>query len=192
VADRLVTKETFGGTIHRQDILTKGRREKMMKKAIMVMVLVLVIAVPLAVLAGCGSESKTETETSSTSDLEKQVDTALRQAYQGNGQALVNLLPPDMREQYGELFTQGMPENGGIIEAHYRTEQTDATHAIVYFWGTVEYEVGGQKQSETITEAEAQPLPMVLQDGQWYIDINTMMQQVQQQMQQQPGTTQTP
>jgi hypothetical protein len=161
----------------------------MMKKVIMVTVLALIIAVPLAILAGCGGGSKTDTGTASTSDLEKQVDNALRQAYQGNGDALVNLLPPDMRAQYGELFTQGMPENGAILEANYRTDQTDATHAIVYFWGTVEYEVSGQKQTESITEAEAQPLPMVLQDGQWYIDINTMMQQVQQQS---SGTTQTP
>jgi hypothetical protein len=79
------------------------------------------------------------------------------------------------------MFTQTAPTNGSIIEAHYRTDQTDATHAIVYFWGTVQYEADGQMQTNAISRDNPESLPMVFQDGQWYIDTITMVQRAQQQ-----------
>jgi hypothetical protein len=165
-----------------------------MKKAVLIVVLALLVAVPLFVLAGCGGKKEAETTekgAETTSDLEKLVDNAMRQYYQGNPQPMVDLISPDLRDQYGELFTQGMTEGATLTETHYRTEQVDATHANVYFWGTLEIEVNGQKQTETLTEAEAQALPMVKKDGQWYIDMDAMMQRMQQQMQQSSGTSGT-
>jgi hypothetical protein len=164
-----------------------------MKKAIVITVLVMVIAVPLTVLVGCGGGNKSDTGSASTSDVEQTAENVLRMYYQGDAQGFINMLPPDMRDQYGEMFTSDMPQGGDVVEANFRTEMTDATHALVYFWGTLQFDVNGQPQTESITEAEAQPVPFVYQDGQWYIDIATMFAQAQQQVQQQSsGTTQTP
>lgn len=154
-----------------------------MKRAIAVSILALVLAVSLAVLAGCGGKKE---DTGSQADVEKLVDNAMREASKGNYQPMLELIPPEMRDAYAQMLQQNpeaMQQN--VVEAHYRTEQTDADHITVYYWGTVEYTVNGQTQTQTTTEAEAIPIQLVRRDGNWYIDISG---QAQTQTQTQTGT----
>lgn len=145
-----------------------------MKRAIMIMVLAMLLAASVAIFVGCGGGGSSS---GSLTEPEKVVDNAMREAMVGNFQPLINLIPPEMRDTYAQLMQESFPPNGKIDEIHYRTDETDATHVIVYYWGTVEYQQDGQTQKQTIPENQPESLPLVKQDGQWYLDFGSAVPQ---------------
>jgi len=145
-----------------------------MRKLVAVSFLVLALAASLALLAGCGGGGGGGG--SSLSEPEKVVDNALHEAINNqNFQPFLELIPPDMRDTYGQMLEQGFPyKDGNIVDIHYKTKQTDSTHVIVSYWGTIEYvdPESGEKKSESMTEEEASLLPLVKDGGNWYIDFS--------------------
>jgi hypothetical protein len=139
------------------------------KKAIPIVILAMVLTASLAFLVGCGGNNSSSSSPELT-EQEKLVDNAMRESMKGNYQPLLDLVPPDQRDQYAQMIAQqgDSSSNATIDEAHYKQDDTDATHVVVYFWGTIETP-DGQKQS--ITEDQAQSIPLMQQDGQWYIDF---------------------
>jgi hypothetical protein len=141
------------------------------KVAITFSVLSLVTILSLVVVAGCGGEDGGDGSLSEPAQL---LDTALREASKGNYQPSIELIRPDLRDALGQIFEEeaqfGSRE---IIEAHYRTDEIDPDHVVVYYWGTFQTTEEGEVKTETIGEAEAQGLPMVREDGQWYFDFSS-------------------
>jgi hypothetical protein len=153
----------------------KSRREKMMKKVFAVAILAFILIVPIAAYAGCGGNGS---DTGSLSEPAKLLDNALREAANGNYQPYLELIPAEMRDTFAQMIEEDTPSGPrNIVEVSYRTEETDSSHVIVYYWGTFEYTENGETVSDTITEADAQGFPMVLQDGKWYLDLNAQMPQ---------------
>lgn len=146
-----------------------------MKKLIMISVLAVFLAVSIAALAGCGSSSNSSSN--STDDIQKLADAFVQGEITGNAQAIIDTLSPADRDTYGPIIQQSVGQRQGKVdEVHYQVDQADADHATVTFWGTIEIVENGQMIPQTITQDQAQPLPMVRQDGQWYVDFSSIMQ----------------
>jgi hypothetical protein len=143
-----------------------------MKKAILISILVVFFATSAAIYAGCGGSTS-----SATSDPQKVFDDAMHEAIKGNFQLFTNMIPADLRDAYAQGIEQSFPyTNANIEEIHYRTDTIDADHVTVYFWGVFDMPSGDQ---QTITEDQAQGIPLAKQDGQWYFDLGSTTSQEQ-------------
>jgi hypothetical protein len=139
------------------------------KRLIAILLLAVMLAASVAVIAGCGGGSSNSSQ--ALSEPEQAVDTMLREMTNGNYQPYLDMIPAELRDQYAqELQQQGTPyTNAKIDEVHYKTDETDADHVTVYFWGVLEMPDGSQ---QTITEDQAQPIQLMKQDGQWVFDTS--------------------
>lgn len=138
-----------------------------MRKTVASGVLALFLALAATLGAGCGGGGAQE-----LSEPARVFDHALREAIMGNFEPLIQIIPPDLRAYYQPAITQEFAyRNGEVMELNYRTEQSDEDHAVVYFWGTVGYDEGEERKTEVITREQAQSVPMVRRDGEWYLDL---------------------
>jgi hypothetical protein len=130
----------------------------------------------LLAVMGCGGSPETRPEE------ELLVEKALQAALGGERTEFVGLVAqsflaqvraemPDTDDQTlgGVLiagFLKGIPFEG-ILAAEYDIE-TDGDRAAVYVWGSF-VDAGGAEIS--VSEAEALRIPLIREDGRWYIDL---------------------
>jgi len=139
-----------------------------MGKRSWVMVLALFLILSVAALASCGGGG---VETTTATEQEEIVDNMIREAEKGNYDPIVELMPPGFEQyasEYAALAAEGF---GKVKEVHYRTDVMDQDHVVVFFWGTFEYEQGGEVLEEIISEDEASAVPLKRIGGTWYLDL---------------------
>lgn len=144
-----------------------------MRRLFAVSILAFTLVALIALMTGCGGS-----DAGSTSEPAKLLDNVLHEAAKGNYQPYLDLMPPEYKDTFAQMIEEDPPSGPrNIVEVNYRTEETDDTHVIVYYWGTFEMTENGEAITDTITEAEAQGFPMVLQDGKWYLDVSAQIPQ---------------
>lgn len=100
--------------------------------------LLVCVALAVVVAAGCGGGSGSP---QGMSEPARVLDHALREAVAGNFDPLIQLIPPESRAYYqGAITTEFAYRNGEVLELSFRTEEADADHVVVYFWGSISYE----------------------------------------------------
>jgi hypothetical protein len=139
-----------------------------MGRRLWVMVLALFLVLFVAALTSCSGGGA---ETAPVTEQEKLVYNMIKEAEKGNYDPIVELMPPGFEQyasEYAALAAEGF---GKAKEIHYRTDVMDEDHVVVYFWGTFEYEQGGEVREETISEDDASPIPFKRVGGVWYLDL---------------------
>ena len=130
----------------------------------------------LAVAAGCGGSSTVR------ADEEQTVERAVQAALDGERAEFVTLVAPSFLEEaraempdagdetLGGILIAGFLEDipfAGIEDAAYEVEAT-GDKAAVYLWGTFRDSAGAYME---ISEAEALRIPLIRENGRWYIDL---------------------
>lgn len=138
----------------------------MIEKAL-VFITILALLAASAALCGCGDGETI----SDLNEQERIIDDMLREAQRGNYQPVIELIPPGYEQMASEFEQMARSEFGKIVEVDYRTEEIDEDHVLVYFWGTFEISEDGEVESRTISEEEAQFIPLERLDGRWYFDL---------------------
>jgi len=132
---------------------------------------------PLAVgAAGCGEPSETRVEE------EVVAERVLLAALNGERAEFVTLVAPSfLAEVRAEIpdsddetlggvliagFLEGIPFSS-LINASYEVAAT-GDEAVVYVWGSF---LGPDGQEMVIEEAEAVRMPLIREDGRWYLDL---------------------
>ncbi len=146
------------------------------KRLIAILLLAIMLTASIAVIAGCGGGGSNSSQ--GLSEPEQVVDNAMREAMNGNIQPMIDMVPPELKDQYTQLLQQGGASLSGskIIEVHYSTDETDADHVTVNYWGIIQTPDG---QQTTVTEDAPESIPLVRQDGQWYFDLSSAASQAQ-------------
>jgi len=141
------------------------------------LLLVCALLVPLAAgAAGCGESSETRAEEEITAER------ALLAALNGEKTEFVTLVAPSfLAEVRAEMpdsddetvggvliagFLEGIPFSS-LVEASYEVVPA-GDEAVVYVWGVFLAADGGEV---VIEEAEALRIPLVREDGRWYLDL---------------------
>ncbi len=147
-----------------------------MKKVITLSIALILLLLAPAFLAGCGGSSVSRPE------QELVAEEALNTALRGEKVEFVNLVAPSFLAQaraempdagegtLGGILIAGFLEDipfGGIVEASYEME-ADTDEAVIYVWGRF---LGPDGQEIEIDKAEALRIPLVREDGRWYLDL---------------------
>ncbi|MDY6795545.1 MAG: hypothetical protein SWK76_09765 [Actinomycetota bacterium] len=131
-----------------------------------------------AVTLGCGGGSSSDPG----GGMEGVTAEAFSAALDGDGERFIRLVAPSFLEEarrempdiddvvLGDVLIAGFTEDlafTGIEEAVYEAE-VNGDRAVVHVWGSF---TGADEGRVMLEEADALPVPMVRENGRWYLDL---------------------